>query len=319
MLCPSGSSAQLRFGDESNNGAGFIQYSHSDNAMLFAANELERMRIDSSGNVLIGISSSVSAGAVLQAFGTTDGQIIFGSTATSATGTATLNMCASNSITGAQIICTATEDFSVSANRTANLKLNVRHNGTFYTAAEFSSVSAATFASISNSGDHFKITNSTTSNTGTMLFVESNRNSTNGSYKLAQWGSTTAARSQVFDSGNVQNTNNSYSSISDVNLKENIVDAGSQWDDIKNIRVRKFNFKEATDPTKTTMLGVVAQEAELVCPNLVESDVSLQEGVEKEYKSFKYSILYMKAIKCLQEAMAKIETLETKVAALESA
>ena len=35
-------------------------------------------------------------------------------------------------------------------------------------------------------------------------------------------------------------------------------------------------------------------------------------------KSVKYSILYMKAIKALQEAMAKIEVLETKVAALES-
>jgi hypothetical protein len=37
----------------------------------------------------------------------------------------------------------------------------------------------------------------------------------------------------------------------------------------------------------------------------------------KNPKAVKYSILYMKAIKALQEAMAKIETLETKVAALE--
>jgi hypothetical protein len=35
-------------------------------------------------------------------------------------------------------------------------------------------------------------------------------------------------------------------------------------------------------------------------------------------KSVKYSILYMKAVKALQEAMARIETLETKVTALES-
>ena len=67
------------------------------------------------------------------------------------------------------------------------------------------------------------------------------------------------------------------------------------------------------------MLGVVEQEAELVCPNLVTTKVSLQEGVEKEYKSFKYSVLYMKAIKSLQETMTRIETLETEVAALEAA
>ena len=35
-------------------------------------------------------------------------------------------------------------------------------------------------------------------------------------------------------------------------------------------------------------------------------------------KSVKYSVLYMKAVKALQEAMTRIETLETKVAALES-
>ena len=36
-------------------------------------------------------------------------------------------------------------------------------------------------------------------------------------------------------------------------------------------------------------------------------------------KSVVYSIIYMKAIKALQEAMAKIETLESKVTALENA
>ena len=35
-------------------------------------------------------------------------------------------------------------------------------------------------------------------------------------------------------------------------------------------------------------------------------------------KSVKYSVLYMKAVKALQEAMTRIETLETKVAALEN-
>ena len=43
--------------------------------------------------------------------------------------------------------------------------------------------------------------------------------------------------------------------------------------------------------------------------------VSANEGI----KTVKYSVLYMKAVKCLQEAIAKIETLETKVAALEAA
>ena len=37
----------------------------------------------------------------------------------------------------------------------------------------------------------------------------------------------------------------------------------------------------------------------------------------QKVKTVKYSVLYMKAIKALQEAQARIETLETKVAALE--
>ena len=39
--------------------------------------------------------------------------------------------------------------------------------------------------------------------------------------------------------------------------------------------------------------------------------------VDSQVKSIQYSVLYMKAIKALQEAMARIETLEAKVTALE--
>ena len=39
--------------------------------------------------------------------------------------------------------------------------------------------------------------------------------------------------------------------------------------------------------------------------------------VKDQVKGVKYSVLYMKAIKALQEAQTRIETIETKVAALE--
>ena len=120
--------------------------------------------------------------------------------------------------------------------------------------------------------------------------------------------------------GDCENINNSYGSTSDVKLKENIVDAKSQWDDIKALRVRNFNYK--ADEGKTKLLGLVAQEAETVCPSLVKTQPDLgpeNEDLGTETKYLKYSILYMKSIKALQEAMAKIETLEAKVAALEAA
>jgi hypothetical protein len=122
----------------------------------------------------------------------------------------------------------------------------------------------------------------------------------------------------VYSNGNVQNTNNSYGGISDIKLKENIVDSGSQWVDIKAFRVRKYNLKEGQTHTQ---IGLVAQEAELVSPGLVyETPDRDEEGNDlgTVTKSINYSVLYMKAVKALQEAMERIEALEAKVAALEA-
>ena len=260
---------------------------------------------------------------------TSDGITVLGGTgndpilrivnSTNATGNkAEIRLGPGSGLIGTQLICEAVEDFTSGANRSAKFTIQNRLNGTFENNLIISHTGQALFGCLDNAGNHFRLFNSTTSNTGTMFVIDSSRNSTNGSYKLAQWGSTTAARFQVLDSGTVQNGNGVYQQISDETLKENIVDADSQWNDIKNIKIRKFNFKESVDPEKTTMIGVIAQEVELVSPNLVSSDISMQGGEEKEYKSFKQSILYMKAVKCLQEAMAKIEVLETEVAALKA-
>lgn len=121
--------------------------------------------------------------------------------------------------------------------------------------------------------------------------------------------------------GDVQNTNNRYSGISDSNLKENIVDASSQWDDIKGIRVRNYNFKAETGFETYTQIGVIAQELESVSPGLVKSTNDEDDdgnNLGTTTKTVAYSVLYMKAVKALQEAMDRIETLETKVAALEA-
>ena len=112
--------------------------------------------------------------------------------------------------------------------------------------------------------------------------------------------------------GDCENANNSYGAISDIALKENIVDANSQSNDIKNIKIRNYNYKASTGQSTHTQIGVIAQELETVSPKLVKVS-------EDDMKTVSYSVLYLKAVKALQEAMAKIETLETKVAALESA
>ena len=122
----------------------------------------------------------------------------------------------------------------------------------------------------------------------------------------------------VYSNGNVQNTNNSYGSISDAKLKENIVDATSQWEDLKALQIRKYNFIEGETHTQ---LGVIAQEVETVSPGLVNDIADRDEegnDLGTVTKTVNYSVLYMKAVKALQEAMERIETLEAKVAALEA-
>ena len=119
----------------------------------------------------------------------------------------------------------------------------------------------------------------------------------------------------IFTNGNVVNTNNSYGAISDIKLKENIVDAGSQWSDLKALQVRKYNFKEGQTHTQ---IGLVAQEVELVSPGLVSESPDRDEDgndLGTVTKSVNYSVLYMKAVKALQEAMERIETLEARLTA----
>jgi hypothetical protein len=110
---------------------------------------------------------------------------------------------------------------------------------------------------------------------------------------------------------------------SDQRIKQDIVDSASQWDDIKAVQVRKYRRiwdVEQYGDDADVQLGVVAQELEasnmggLVKTRLINED----DPDSGDIKSVKYSILYMKAVKALQEAMERIETLEAKVTALEN-
>jgi len=131
---------------------------------------------------------------------------------------------------------------------------------------------------------------------------------------------------RISQSGDVTNVNNNYGHLSDEKLKQDIVDSGSQWNDIKAMKIRKYKLKDAVSSlgldNAPIHLGVVAQELEAAGMSGLVIDVpDVEDGVDQGTvtKSVKSSIIYMKAVKALQESMERIETLETKVAALESA
>ena len=209
------------------------------------------------------------------------------------------------------------------------------------------------------------VNNASTSNADEVAIIQCSRDSS-GNYDLLHVRNGGGHVFNVADSGNVQNVNNSYGSLSDERIKQDIADASSQWDDIKALKIRKYKLKKLVNrdgDSAPTHLGVVAQELEASGMNgLVEEnkpekeDVALhsdfgtvvagtadngatpiyekdEEGNDtdkitgyedvftagKNKKQVKYSVLYMKSIKALQEAMTRIETLEAKVKALEEA
>jgi hypothetical protein len=184
----------------------------------------------------------------------------------------------------------------------------------------------------------------------------------------------TTNRIIIYSDGDIDNHDNSYGATSDERIKQDIVDANSQWDDIKAIKVRNFKKKDDVEQygdKAWSHIGVIAQELETVSPKLIKErqptatdikhsaefgtlytkdDAETQDAVlytsdDEEVKSgdkevgdiktsstkqigdiketkenvkrVNYSVLYMKAVKALQEAMTRIETLEAKVAKLE--
>ena len=187
----------------------------------------------------------------------------------------------------------------------------------------------------SNTTDTFiaNFANTAASPYGIYLDFPSASPDNNTNYFLRCLDSTTT-RCYIWSDGDLANHDGVYGTISDARLKQDIVDAGSQWDDLKAIRFRKYRMKTDVEanPNAPAMFGVVAQELAEVCPGLVDEhpnmkmvEVTDEEGNVTQTQeadgtttmTVKSSILLMKAAKALQEAMARIETLEAKVAQLE--
>ena len=170
------------------------------------------------------------------------------------------------------------------------------------------------------------VENKASSGPNGLLVRHLNNSDDNGNKNFLECRDGTTTRMRVLNDGDVQNHDNSYGSISDQKVKEQIADASSQWDDIKALTVRKYKMKEDVankgDSDALWRLGLVAQEVEaagmsglvIETPDVDEDNNDLGTTT----KALKYSVLYMKAVKALQEAMTRIETLETKVAALEA-
>ena len=112
-------------------------------------------------------------------------------------------------------------------------------------------------------------------------------------------------------------SNCSFTDVSDYRLKENEVAISDGITRLKQLKPYRFNYK--TDSSQT-FDGFFAHEAQAVVPESVvgEKDATKEDG-SIDPQCIDQSKLVPLLTAALQEAITKIETLETKVQALEAA
>jgi hypothetical protein len=149
--------------------------------------------------------------------------------------------------------------------------------------------------------------------TGVGLFVSSTPDGAVDFVKFAS-GSGGSTRGLIeFDSSNM-----SYGSTSDYRLKENVATYTKGIETLKKLNPIAFTWKES----KVSDIGFLAHEVAEIHPNAVSGDKDGMETVAGEEKIRPQMLDPSKLVGiltgALQEAIAKIETLEAKVATLES-
>ena len=287
--------------------------------IAFGEGGAEAMRIDSSGNVCVGSTAAGNAGALnvsVGLAGTTAGGIQLWSSTTAA-----------HSIQWGD---------GTSSTDPYRGYIEYAHNGDSMRFATQSTERARINSSgdllvgtTTASGKLTSVTASTTTAAGYFItpasFTGSNLISLSSTASGTGWdhlicysnvGGTTNLR--ILGNGNVQNANNSYGALSDIKLKENIVDATPKLDDLMQVQVRHYNF--IGDEQK--QLGVIAQELEQIFPGMVEESPDRDaEGNDlgTTTKSVKYSVFVPMLIKAIQELSAKNDALEARLSALEQA
>ena len=156
--------------------------------------------------------------------------------------------------------------------------------------------------------------NTSTSNTSSQLFF--NNDVSGGAYRVRfDSNNSTVGSIQVNTSSTVYNTS------SDYRLKENITAISDGITRLKTLKPSRFNWKI---DSSTTIDGFIAHEVTAV-PEAVsgtKDEVATEDSKEAKkgdpiYQQIDHSKLVPLLTAALQEAITKIETLETKVATLE--
>jgi len=154
----------------------------------------------------------------------------------------------------------------------------------------------------------------------------------NGNAKFMQCADSEGARINLDSDGGIHNYQSNDGNLCDEREKKNIVSLDTKWDKVKSWELKKFHYNEDAD-TDNLRYGVIAQQVEEHCPEVLtdwikqraedavlddDGNVITPAVPEVIRKGVKEQQMMWMAIKALQEAQTRIETLEAKVAALEA-
>jgi hypothetical protein len=325
-----GHTSGLAFGDTSSNASGRVSYDHFSNAMRFDTAGTEVARIDSSGRLLVGTSSAPTANVQ-----NTSKLIVEGNAGVNPSGPGTLTLARGSAITtdgqyAGEIFFTDTGDgfFAVVRGECDGTPGSGDYPGrlTFSTTADGAS-SPTERMRITNEG-LIQVSNG-------RLYVQANEasNPLCHAYNTNNAASDITYRSELGAGSNGTSAyhfygvtggygkfaiygNGTYGTISDQNLKTHIEPArGGYLADLNQIKIVKYGWK-SDELGHATELGVIAQEVEQVFPGLVQECPPNEDG--EVFKGVKTSVFTFMLIKALQEASSKIESLESRIAALEA-
>jgi hypothetical protein len=265
-------------------------------------------------NTRIFFSNTATTGYQYMSFKNTSGQMLLG-----VEGTAAGSLQTGNSAYSTVLTTVGATDLSLGTNQVERMRITSGGTLLIGTTAVETSTLAALALSTSTAAIQGRNPNSTTA----PIFQSSSVTvgSTSWYAFVAQSGDGSAVTVNtmfVYGNGNIVNINNSYGALSDIKLKENIIDATPKLANIMQLKVRNFNL--IADQSKTKQIGFIAQELEEVFPGIVE-EVPDRDMENNELgtvtKTIKTSVLVPILVKAIQEQQSQIETLKSKIEILE--
>ncbi len=331
FLSPNDQSNCIYFGDANSNSTGSIQYAHSTNALTLHVNGgTERMRIDSSGNVGVGISTidnTYSSSYSLQITSRSDNNWGGSLVLSSANGTNVFSRIIS-SVNGLDLINTKPTNIRLFTNNTERMRIDSAGKLLLGATAAVSGADANGLLQVSqNVGTNtcIIVAENTASSGNLSCFRARLRNSNPNSIFSAFLqcdASTGGSKAVIRSNGGLANYSANNANLSDRNAKKDITAAADTWNCIKEWEIVNYRYKDQPDDVDLN-LGVIAQQIAESCPEVITifqeaKEATETEPAQEERLGVKEQQMHWMAIKALQEAIAKIETLETKVASLEA-